>query len=413
MRILQINKFLWRAGGVESYMFDLSALLESHGHEVMYFSMDDARNRPSAQAKYFASHLEYGGIGPVRALRNAGRILGGTVYSFESREKLRALLRDLQPDIAHLHLIDHHLSPSVLHALRDEGVPVVQTVHEYKLICPNYQLYVPRTGELCERCLPGKFHNCVVQRCMKESLSASVLAAGSKYFHRAIGVFEKNVSAFLYATDFVRAKLEQGGMPREKLRHVPLYIDLARFAARPAKRDYIVYAGRLSPEKGVRTLLEAMRQLPEVRLRLLGDGPSRSELEAYVREHKLSNVEFAGFVDNEAFVEQLGSARALVLPSEWYETCGLVIWEAAAMGVPAIGARIGGIPESIVHGESGLLFEPKNAGDLAQQIRRVFDDPVSAAAMAARAGEFVRAHCAAHYERIMAAYAEAGAGVPA
>lgn len=401
MRVLQINKFLWRAGGVESYVFDLSALLESHGHEVVYFSMDDPRNRPSAQAKYFASHLDYSGAG---AVRHAGRILGGTVYSFESREKLRALLRDCRPDVAHVHLIDHHLSPSVLHALRDERVPAVQTVHEYKLVCPNYQLYVPRKRELCERCLPGKFYNCVLQRCMKDSLPASALAAGSKYFHRAIGVYERNVAAFLYATDFVRTKLEQGGVPRARLRHVPLYIDLARFSARPAKCDYIVYAGRLSPEKGVCTLLEAMRSLPDVTLRVLGDGPSRGELESFAREHALRNVEFAGFVDGDEYVRQLGGARALVLPSEWYETCGLVLWEAAVMGVPVVASRIGGIPESVIDNETGLLFEPKDTADLAEKIRRVLSDSARSSAMAARAGEFVRVHCVAHLERILAAY---------
>ena len=157
MRILQIHKFHWLAGGVERYLFDLTALLESQGHEVIHFSMEDPRNRPCAQSKYFVSNLHFGAMGAAGALRNAGRVLGGTVYSLEAGDKMRALLRDLRPDVAHVHLIEHHLSPSVLDALREASIPVVQTAHEYKLVCPNYQLYVPRTGELCERCLPGKF----------------------------------------------------------------------------------------------------------------------------------------------------------------------------------------------------------------------------------------------------------------
>ncbi len=413
VRILQINKFFWLSGGAESYMFDLSALLESQGHEVIHFSMADPRNRPSAQSQYFARHIDYRGIGLATGLRRVGRILGGTVYSFESREKLRRLLRDLRPDIAHVHLVDHHLSPSVLHALRDESVPAVQTAHDYKLVCPNYQLYIPRTGEVCERCLSGNYYHCAMQRCLKNSFPGSALAAGAKYFHRSTGIFERNIRTFLYATDFVRTKLEQGGIPAVQLRHVPLYIDLARFRAPRAPGDYIVYAGRLSPEKGLSTLLNAMRLLPDVRLRLLGDGPQRAALESQSRELGLGNVEFTGFLSGDAYARQLAGARLLVLPSEWYETCGLVIWEAHALGVPAVGARIGGIPESIADGETGLLFEPRNPADLAEKIRALLDQPERAAAMGARGRERVEAQCGAHYERIMAAYRDAMQGAPA
>lgn len=413
MRILQINKFFWLSGGAESYMFDLSALLESQGHEVLHFSMSDPRNRPSAQSEYFAQHLDYKGIGPVDGFRRAGRILGGTVYSFDTREKLRRLLRDLRPDVAHIHLVDHHLSPSVLHALRDESVPAVQTAHDYKLVCPNYQMYIPRTGEVCERCLSGNYYHCAIQRCLKNSFPGSALAAGAKYFHRSTGIFERNIHTFLYATDFVRSKLEQGGMPAAKLRHVPLYIDLSRFRVPRSRGDYIVYAGRLSPEKGLATLLKAMRLLPDVPLRLVGDGPYRGALEAQVRDLGLSNVEFTGFLSGGAYARQLAGARLLVLPSEWYETCGLVIWEANALGVPAIGARIGGIPESIGDGETGLLFEPGNPADLAEKIRTLLGHPERAEEMGARGRGRVEAQCGAHYERIMAAYGGAMTGAQA
>jgi len=413
VRILQINKFFWRSGGAEGYLFDLCGLLEAQGHEVIHFSMADPRNLPSAQTKYFARPLDYRGIGLATAMRRAGRILGGTVYSFESREKLRRLLRDLRPDVAHVHLVDHHLSPSVLDALREESVPAVQTVHDYKLICPNYLMYIPRTGEVCERCLSGGYYHCAVHRCLKNSFAGSTLSAGAKYLHRATRIFERSVRLFLYSTDFVRGKLEQGGMPPAQLRHVPLYINLARLRATRTPGDYIVYAGRLAPEKGLMTLLMAMQSLPDVRLRLLGEGPQRSALEARARELGLRHVEFAGFLDGEAYARELAGARLLVLPSECYETCGLVIWEAHALGVPAIGARIGGIPESIADGETGLLFEPRNASDLAQKIRALLDDSTRAVSMGARGRDRVHAECAAHYERMMTAYREAMTGAPA
>jgi glycosyltransferase involved in cell wall biosynthesis len=413
VRILQINKFFWRAGGADAYMFDLSALLASHGHDVIHFAMSDPRNRPSPQAHYFTSPLDYRGVGLGGALRKAPRILGGTIYSFEARRKLAELLRDLKPDVAHLHLIDHHLSPSVLHALREACVPAVFTAHDYKLICPNYQLYAQERGEICGRCVPGNYYRCVGRRCMKNSLAASALAAGAMYAHKAMQIYERNVSAFLYATDFVRAKLVEGGMPAEKLAHLPLYIPFDQFHPRAAHGDYIAYAGRLSPEKGLRTLLRAMAKLPEVRLVLLGDGPERPALETLVRTLNLANVEFAGFLEGPAYTNKLAGARMLVLPSEWYETCGLVIWEAHALGLPAIGARIGGVPESIADGESGLLFTPGDSDDLAAKIRQLLDTPDAARAMGARGRARVQAECAAHYDRVMAVYTRAIAGASA
>ena len=176
MKILQVNKFLWLSGGVERYMFDLSTLLESKGHEVSFFSMqDEERNRPCPQTPYFVTNIDYQRMGPLGAARKAARIVSKTVYSLESKSNLRQLVRDLRPDVAHVHSVFHQISPSVLPVLREEGIPIVQSVHNYKLICPNYQLYVPHKGEVCERCIPGKYYHCIGQRCMKDSLAASAL----------------------------------------------------------------------------------------------------------------------------------------------------------------------------------------------------------------------------------------------
>lgn len=406
MRVLQINKYFWRSGGADGYMLDLTALLESHGDEVIHFAMEDSRNRPSQQSPYFVSHLDYRRLGVAAGLRNVSRIVGGTVYSFESRRKLGRLLRDLRPDVAHLHLIDHHLSPSVVHALRDAGVPAVLTAHDYKLVCPNYQMYVPERSEICGRCVPGKYYRCVARRCVKGSIAVSALAAGAMYIHRAMGIYD-HVSAILHSTEFLRTKLIEGGVDAAKLVHVPLYVPLPETEERESPGDYIVYAGRLSPEKGLTTLLRAMREIPEVRLCLLGEGPSREELESMVREFGLRNVEFCGFVEGRDYAGRLAGARLLVLPSESYETCGLVIWEAHALGRPVVASRIGGIPESVVDGETGLLFDPGNAAELAEKIAWLLARPEDGRRMGERGRERVRAHCAAHYDRIHAVYERA------
>lgn len=408
MKILQINKFLWLSGGVERYMFDLADLMESKGHEICYFAMqDEARNRPCRQSAYFVSNIDYKEMSFLGAARRASRIVSKTVYSFESKTKLRRLLRDLKPDVAHIHTIDHQISPSILPVLRDEGVPVVQSVHDYKLVCPNYRMYVPRTGELCERCLPGKYHHCVRQRCMKNSLAASALVAGAMYLHKRLRIFEENVYAFLCSTHFLASQLEKGGIPKEQLRHQHLYIDLARYEAQEERGDYFVYVGRVVPEKGLNTLLAAAAQVPDCKLIIVGEGESRPDLEVFARSCGADNVSFAGYKDGEELTRLIARARFLVIPSVWYEPCGLVIWEANALGRPVIASRIGGIPESVDDGETGLLFEPGNVGELAEKIAWLFEHPGEADEMGAAGRKKIEAICAPHYDRMLAVYEEA------
>lgn len=408
MKILQINKFLWLSGGVERYMFDLAGLLESRGHDVLFFAMEDEeRNRPSEQSGYFVSHIDYKGMGPLGGLRRASRVLSKTVYSFESKSKLRLLLREFKPDVAHLHTIDHQISPSILPVLREEGVPVVHSVHDYKLVCPNYRLYVPRTGELCERCIHGNYSHCLRQRCMKDSMVASALVAGAMYLHKRLQIFEQNVQTFLCSTHFLASQLEKGGLPKEKLRHQLLYIDLARYAAQEERGDYFVYVGRIVPEKGLKTLLAASAQAPDCKLIIVGEGESRPELEILARTCGADNVSFVGYQDGEELTRLIACARFLVLPSEWYEPCGLVVWEANALGRPVIGSRIGGIPESIDEGETGLLFEAGNVDELAEKIAWLFTHPEEGDEMGEAGRRKIEANCASHYDQMMAVYAEA------
>lgn len=410
MRILHINKFLWVAGGVERYMFDAAALCERRGHEIAYFAMaDEARNRTSAQSPYFVSNLDFKAASPASMLSKSAKVLGKTIYSFESKRKLRDLVRDVQPDVAHLHLIDHHISPSILPVLRDAGIPIVQSIHEYKRICPNYRLYIPHENALCERCLSGHYYHCAVHRCLKHSLPVSTLAAVAMAFHKALRIYEDNVDLFLCSTQFLADKLAQGGMPKDKLRHVPLTLDLDRYISDQAPGDYAVFVGRLEREKGVHTLIEAMKTHPDRKLIVVGDGPERPALEASAREAGLSGVEFAGFQEGQALHDLIAGARFLVMPSEWYEPCGLAAWEAFAFGRPVIASRIGGIPEHVRDGETGLLFEPGNAEDLAARIARLFDDAVRCDELGRNGRNHVQSVCAGHYDALMAAYREAGA----
>ncbi len=408
MKILQINKFLWLSGGVERYMFDLADLLAAKGHDISYFAMQDvARNRPCRQSSYFVSNIDYREMSFLGAARRASSIVSKTVYSFESKAKIRRLLRDLKPDVAHLHSVDHQISPSILPVLREEGVPIVQSVHDYKLICPNYQLYVPRRGELCERCLPGKYHHCLRQRCMKNSLAASALVTGAMYLHKRLRIYENNVRSFLCSTQFLLSQLEKGGLPADTLRHVPLYIDLDRYKAHDGPGDYAVYVGRVVIEKGLKTLVRAAAKMPRCKLVIVGEGDARAELESLAEECGADGVSFVGRQIGDVLTRLIARARFLVLPSELYETCGLVMWEAYALGRPVIASRIGGIPESVDEGETGLMFEPGNVSELAEKIAWLFEHPKEANEMGEAGRRKIEANCAAHYDRMMAVYEEA------
>ena len=402
MRILHINKYLWLSGGVERYLFDVADAFEAQGHEVMYFSQADPRNRPTAQDEYFVPSLDYATAG----LTQAKTILERTIYSFEVKEKLAALLRDQKPDIAHVHQLYHHLSPSVLDALTEANIPIVQTVHDYKLICPNYRLYSPKENRPCTRCVSGDYSHCLKHRCIKGSYLPSALAVFEMKIHKEKQFYENAVDRFICTTHFVKDQLAQSALPQEKLTHLPLYIDLDAYTPTDIYEKYICYVGRLAPEKGILTLIQAMEYNPDIQLKIIGDGPERGECESFIAELELSNVEMLGFMERDAMTQVLGRSRGLVIPSEWYEPCGLTAWEAHALARPVIGADIGGIPESVVDGETGYLFTPTDDEDLAEKIRTLMGNPDQAKAMGQAGYAQVHKTCNAHYDGLMDLYKE-------
>ncbi len=407
MKVLQINKFLRQVGGSERYMFEVSQLLRNEGHEVAFFAMRHPENIRCAQEPFFVSNIEYHDTTPVYKLKTLSRTVGKTVYSFESRRKMRALLEAERPDVAHAHVISHQISPSVLDALREAGVPTVQSMHDYKQVCPSYQLYIHHKGEICERCLKGSYYNAVLQRCIKKSLPGSILAAGAQYFHRASHVYEKNIDFFIAPSRFMGDKLVEGGVPREKIRVLAYGIDISAYAPGYDAGDYAVYFGRLSPEKGLTTLLHAMERIPEFKLVVVGEGPQRAELEKAAEQTGLGNVSFVGYKDGDALKDLVRYAAFSVLPPEWYENSPLSIYESHALGTPVVASRIGGIPELVEDGESGLLFTPGDAEELSEKMAALFASEDKCREMGRRGREEAERLCAEHYGGLMAIYEEA------
>ena len=370
MRILLINKFYYPRGGDCIYTLSLEGLLRAKGHEVAVMAMDYPSNLTSQWTRYFPSNMT-----AVKALR---RPLGDG----ETRSKMRALLRDFQPEVVHLNNIHTQLSPLVGEMAKEAGCKVVWTLHDYKLLCPRYDC-LKGGKEICEECFAGDKSGCLKYRCMKGSLPASLIGwAEARKWHRQR--LEKMTDLFICPSQFMANKMAQGGFDRKKLRVLCNFIDTRKCqrADGYAKEDYYCYVGRLSHEKGVRTLIEAANRLPHP-LVIVGAGPLEQELKSIAKGH----IRFAGYQQWDQLKETVGRARFTVIPSEWYENNPLSVLEAQCLGTPVLGARIGGIPELIEPGFNGQTFESRNVDDLAQRIREMWPATFPYASIAQQAAD--------------------------
>jgi len=370
MKILSVNKFYHVYGGADRHFFELNEVYEQAGHDVVPFAMDHPDNLPNPYDKYFVSYINFWqNPGWRDRMRTPGRVL----YSTEARRQIRRLIEDTRPDIAHIHLIYHQISLAILPVIKEYGLPIVQTLQDYKPICATYSFV---SGDsICERCMGRRFYHAVLQRCNHGSLPASLLNSLEMYLHYALGWYDLP-DIYIAPSDFLRRKMIESGMSPDKLVHIPNFVNTDKYAYSDTSGDYFVYAGRLVPVKGVKTLLQAMKRVRcrNVRLIIIGDGPQRSELKALKERLNLENVRFVGYQSGDKLRAWMANAMFSVLPSEWYENCPISALESMAMGKPVIGARIGGIPELIGHGTDGLMFESGNAADLADQIEFLVAD---------------------------------------
>ncbi|MEX2015530.1 MAG: glycosyltransferase family 4 protein [Candidatus Hydrogenedentales bacterium] len=407
MNILQVNKFLWEHAGPERYMFEVSQLLESNGHTVEYFAMQHERNRASANASYFVKHIEYRDTSVAYKLRTFRETVEKTVYSPEARRKMDALLESHHYDIAHLHMISHQISPSILSALKRRRVPVVQTLHEYKLICPASHLYIKHRGEICERCVSGAYINALRYRCLKDSAAASGLASVAQYIHRWTRIHERNIDLFLCPSGFLAQKHIEGGVPEAKIRVLQNYLDLQGYEPKYEPGEYAVFIGRLSEEKGIETLIKAAAALPQLPLLIVGEGEQRPVLEELVQRQNLRHITFAGYQSGDELKATIQNAAFLVLPSEWYENCPMVTYEAYALGKPVVASDIGGVGESIDYGATGLLFKPGDIAGLRRAMTELWGGRARCESMG-RAGRIkVERICGRHYDLLLGLYEEA------
>lgn len=362
-RLLSINTYHYRRGGADVAYLEHDALFRELGWDTAVFAMHHPRNEPTEWSRYFVDEIEMGHDYPIsRKVRMAGKV----IYSFEARSKLARLLDDWRPDVAHAHNVHHHLSPSVLGILRQRGIPTVLTAHDLKLACPAYKM-LNRHG-ICERCRSGNLLHVVRNRCIHDSFGLSSLIMVESSVHRLLGLYRRNLDRIVVPSRFYAGKLAEWGWPAEKLAYVPNFIQTDDFAPEYRPGNYFLYFGRLAPEKGLDLLIRAAAATG-AELRITGTGPAETALRELAKP--FPSIEFTGYCSGERLRELVQKSRALILPSQWYENAPLAILEAYASGKPVIGARVGGIGELIVEGETGFLFDMQNVDELAEHLRNL------------------------------------------
>ncbi len=389
MKILLANKFYYPRGGDCIYTLNLEQLLKQHGHETAIFAMQHPESLPTSWSQYFPSEVKFSpGAGMVEAiLRPFG--------TKEVKKKFRQLLDDFKPDVVHLNNIHSQLSPVIAQLAHEKGIRVVWTIHDNKLVCPRYDCI--RNGERCELCFEDKF-NCFRYRCMKGSLPGSLLGyvEAKKWDVTTIG---RMVDTFVAPSKFMKKTLVKGHFPSSQITALCNFIDLSKVTdVSFRKEDYYCYLGRLSSEKGIETLLEAASQL-SYKLKVIGGGPLEDELRS---KYHFENTDYLGQQPWTMVKEVVSKARFCVLPSECYENNPLSVIESQCLGTPVLGANIGGIPELIEEGKSGMLFESRNADDLKEKIRQMFNTSFDYEALAKEARE--RYSADNYYNEIMKIY---------
>ena len=369
MKILMINKFLHPNGGSETYIFQLGQCLTEMGHEVQYFGMEHAGRVVGNRAESYTSDMDFHGGSKLSKLLYPVK----TVYSTEARKKLRLGLEDFQPDVCHLNNFNYQLTPSVILEIRawskrtQHPCRILYTAHDYQLVCPNHMCRNPGTDENCEQCLSGKFLNCTKGKCIHGSRAKSLVGSIEATFWKWKGTY-KQIDTIICCSHFMKSKLDANPLFAQKTVVMHNFIDRIAMDA-SQKQDYVLYFGRFSKEKGVQTLLEVCKALPQIPFVFAGTGPLEEQLAG------IENIRNVGFQRGEALQKLISQARFTVYPSQWYENCPFSVMESQVYGTPVLGARIGGIPELIREQETGELFESGNAQQLREKILQLWQDP--------------------------------------
>jgi glycosyltransferase involved in cell wall biosynthesis len=374
MNILVVNWTWYPSGGDFTYVENICRLYEEKGHHVIPFSMKDARNAPTPYDDYFIENIDYKKV--KRSFTAGIKVVMRSIYSFEAQRNLARLLSDVKIDVAHINVIHHYITPTILKILKEKNIPIIWTFHEYTPLCPD-SAFISH-DRVCEKCFGGAFYNCITHTCKKGSVLASTVAALENYVHGYLNYYAY-VDHYVCTSVFMYEKFKSFNFFKDKL--VQLYhgydyteIEVARLKPKHDDQKYIVFVGRLEKIKGAHTVLKAMKAHPDIQLKIIGTGTQEDELKQFKADNHLDHVTFLGKKGKQETLQIINGAEFLVCASEWYEVLGFTVVEAMALDKPVIGSAIGAIPEMVIEGYTGLLFETGNADELAEKIQILYKD---------------------------------------
>jgi len=369
MKILHINKFFHFTGGGDKYFFDQANIMKQRGHENIFFSTLDLANCKISDEKYFVKGFSEASFSDLH-FTDKMRIFFNGIYSFEAKRKIRFLLRETKPDIAHVYNIFYQLSPSIFHSLKAEGVPIIMSLLDPQIICASASLYVK--GHDCQRCKESHI-NIIKNRCFKNSLPASLMGFFAKKVHNFLKIWE-NVDLFITASKNFKDILVDWGFNENKILVNPYFAEVNAFTPHYDFQDYCLFVGRLTFEKGVDVLLKAIKNV-NVKLVIIGDGSARKWMENYVKTENMKNVEFLGTIENkEKLYNYIKNSMFTIIPSNWFELFPLIALNSFCLGKPVIGSDSGGIPEIVEHRKNGLIFHRRDSNGLKNAIEYLLNN---------------------------------------
>ncbi|HTY61910.1 MAG TPA: glycosyltransferase [Acidobacteriota bacterium] len=398
IRIATVNNYYYLRGGAERVLFDEESMLRAHGHEVLPFSAGWAQNFPAETSHYFIGRKNLYRTFSLRSPADAFRL----IHNRREGKAFARLLEEMRPELVHCHNIYGTLTTAILDESNKRGIPTIMTVHDAKLVCPSYLCF--HRGVVCEACSGLHFYHCMLNRCHKESFLASAGYTIEAYYNKWLRKYE-TLRCVITPSRFLKALLEKNGYPADWIMYLPNAVDVKRIVPKFQPGKYVLYVGRLSKEKGVLSLLKAIKDT-NIPLRIAGDGPVRPEAEAYAQRHKIAHVRFEGYQKDRELIELFENAAFIVMPSECNENGPISLLEAYAYGKPVLGARIGGIPEFIIPGETGDLFESRNVDQLRVKLTQMWTDREKIAEQGRVARRLVEEQYSLerHYEGLMQIY---------
>lgn len=376
MRILLVNYRYFISGGPEKYMFNIKSIMEDSGHEVIPFSIHSNNNAETEYSKYFVEPIGNRDTTYFeeckKTLKVIWQMLTRSIYSVEVEKAIKREINEVKPDLVYIIHFVNKLSPSVIRGAKKMGVPVVLRLSDYFLLCPRFDFMYQKKP--CEDCQKNGYLTCIKRRCVKGSLFASTIRVFAMKVHSMMNIY-KDVNVFVTPSEFLKKKLVENGYDEKKIYCIPTFTTSKSEVGEPKVGTYGLYFGRITEEKGVETVVKAYEQLPDKKVKIMGDDTTEEavRIKQYIKEYGIKNVEFLGFKGGTELEDIIKGSRFTMIPSIWYDNLPNTALESFQYSKPVIASNMGSLPELVIDGYNGFLFDPYSAEELAKKIK-LFDD---------------------------------------